>query len=317
MSALRPHSMFGLILLVVVICGGETSVLSQPSFNKIADLPAIVSNVQGSMIEGTGPEQALYGTSAWGGGTCGCGTVHRIDRFGVVSTVHAFSGVDGSFPNAPLVPDGTGGFLGTTRYGGAFGAGVIYRIAPDGQYTLLRSLNNKANPREGANPFASLVRVDDKFIGATGVGGSFGHGTIFSMALDGTFTVLYHLNDARGDGRYPIGTLVYAHGRLFGITSSGGRFGNATLFSFDPSSAIYLVEHAFAGFDGSQYPEGRNLRSRMVAASDGQIWGSTCARRPLRQRLDFQFRSGDPYADERLPLGPAQRTALRGRILRG
>jgi len=273
MSAPTSRSAFGLILLVVAFSTWERPALAQASFNKIADLPAIIRNVQGSMVEG--PDQMSYGVSASGGSTCDCGTVHRIDRLGVVHVIYAFGGFDGSFPNAPLTPDGVGGFLGTTRYGGAFGSGVVFRIGPDGRYTVLRSLNNRANAREGANPFAGLVRVGDRFFGVASVGGRTGYGTIFSLSLDGTFAVEYHLDDARGDGRYPIATLVYAHQRLFGTTSSGGPFGNATLFSFDPSTRVYAIEWAFAGFNGSHYPEGRNLRSRMVTASDGNLWGST------------------------------------------
>src|SRR5688572_11979481 len=54
----------GLVSSLIVIGGWERPVLSQPLVAKIADLPAIINGVQGSLLEG--PNNVLYGTSASG-----------------------------------------------------------------------------------------------------------------------------------------------------------------------------------------------------------------------------------------------------------
>src|ERR1035441_8956445 len=61
-------------------------------------------------LDGCGPEAGLlqatdgnfYGT-AGGGGANGCGTVFRITSSGILSTVHNFTGSDGSYPRDGLI----------------------------------------------------------------------------------------------------------------------------------------------------------------------------------------------------------------------
>lgn len=86
-------------------------------------------------IDGSG---VLYGTTqgiaAWanqGSGAGGLGTVWKFDpRTGVLTTLHRFSGADGQNPTAGVVRDATGTLYGTTPYGGTYGKGVMFRIAP-------------------------------------------------------------------------------------------------------------------------------------------------------------------------------------------
>jgi uncharacterized repeat protein (TIGR03803 family) len=275
MSARALRLALGVMSLLGVAQLHESAVLSEALFQTIANIPAsVASSVQGGLV--TGPDGALYGASAAGGGACNCGTVLRIDRNGVITVIHAFTNADGAYPNVPLVVDDAGNFLGTTRYGGALGGGVIFKITPNGQFTLLHSLDNRPARREGVNPYSGLVRFSDgRFFTATGLGGFFGYGTILSVTPEGVVTVEYALNDLLRDGRYPIGSLVEVNRQLIGTNSSGGSSNNGVLFSFDPSNRAYVVRHAFAGFDGSKYPEGRNVRPRLLLAPDGRVWGTT------------------------------------------
>jgi uncharacterized repeat protein (TIGR03803 family) len=79
----------------------------------------------------------LYGTTEFGGqqGSCSrfCGTIFALTpshlRY-VHNVVHFFDGVDGENPAGALVPDGAGGFFGTTAVGGATGNGVVFRLGP-------------------------------------------------------------------------------------------------------------------------------------------------------------------------------------------
>jgi uncharacterized repeat protein (TIGR03803 family) len=70
----------------------------------------------------------LYGTT-YGGGRFNWGTVFKIDSTGKESILHSFTaGSDGASPVAGLVQDGAGNLYGTTKYGGAYGAGTVFEL---------------------------------------------------------------------------------------------------------------------------------------------------------------------------------------------
>jgi uncharacterized repeat protein (TIGR03803 family) len=76
----------------------------------------------------------LYGTTEQGG-TLGYGTVFKLARGSGgqwnQSVLHSFAGgMDGAYPVAGVVQDGRGRLCGTTQYGGAQNAGVVYTIQP-------------------------------------------------------------------------------------------------------------------------------------------------------------------------------------------
>jgi uncharacterized repeat protein (TIGR03803 family) len=79
-------------------------------------------------------QDALYGTTQYGGGTgCngnGCGTVFRVDAVTGAETVLAPvpGGSSGSYPFAPLLNRG-GALYGTTLGGGAFSCGTVFKVA--------------------------------------------------------------------------------------------------------------------------------------------------------------------------------------------
>ena len=97
-----------------------------------------------------GPDGNFYGTTETGGdAVCQCGTVFMMTPAGIVTILHAFAGgqSDGSRPRTPLVLGSDGNFYGTTEYGGCLslcgpfviGPGTVFRITPDGGFTLLHA----------------------------------------------------------------------------------------------------------------------------------------------------------------------------------
>jgi uncharacterized repeat protein (TIGR03803 family) len=88
---------------------------------------------------GRNPYQALvrdaagnmYGTTYLGAST-GAGAVFKLDNHGRFTTLHVFGTVngDGLNPSATVVMDASGNLYGTTRWGGAFNDGVIYKLTP-------------------------------------------------------------------------------------------------------------------------------------------------------------------------------------------
>jgi uncharacterized repeat protein (TIGR03803 family) len=53
------------------------------------------------------------------------------------TVLHAFTGLsDGAFPSASLVRDNAGDLYGTTEGGGAYGHGVVFKLAAPGATTI-------------------------------------------------------------------------------------------------------------------------------------------------------------------------------------
>jgi len=72
----------------------------------------------------------LYGTTDLGG-LYGWGTVFRLDPAGNETVLHSFTnGEDGAVPLGGLIRDAQGGLYGTTYYGGAYGAGTVFKLTP-------------------------------------------------------------------------------------------------------------------------------------------------------------------------------------------
>jgi uncharacterized repeat protein (TIGR03803 family) len=82
----------------------------------------------------------LYGTTYQGGnkGNCyggffysGCGTAFEISPSGLETQLHIFTGRDGVYPlGNSLIRDAAGKLYGTTQGGGAYGAGVVFKLTP-------------------------------------------------------------------------------------------------------------------------------------------------------------------------------------------
>lgn len=72
----------------------------------------------------------FYGITNYGGSGSGAnvGTIFELTTDGIFTTVHNFTGSDGSGPNPPLVQAPDGSFYGTTSGGGGFGTyGTIFK----------------------------------------------------------------------------------------------------------------------------------------------------------------------------------------------
>jgi uncharacterized repeat protein (TIGR03803 family) len=196
----------------------------------------------------------FYGTTSQGGDNTadcelGCGTVFRITASGMLETVHSFcseSGcADGRSPIAGLIQATDGNLYGTTFLGGASGGGTVFRITPSGTLTTLYSFCSQSDCRDGSAPQAGLVQATDgNLYGTTVEGGAFGKGTVFSISLSGTLTMLYSFCSQSGcpDGNFPEAALVQdTNGILYGTTGAGGGASDAgTVFSINMGIASFV-----------------------------------------------------------------------------
>ena len=135
----------------------------------------------GSKLAAT--SHGIYGISK--GFTDNKGFLYRIknDMSGV-DVLYNFQDATGSRSEGKVVEGSDGYLYGAGRDGGAFNAGVLYKIKPDGtQYTIIHNFKTT----DGSYPVTGLVTNGSGVLyGTTRLGGMNGKGVIFRINEDGT-----------------------------------------------------------------------------------------------------------------------------------
>jgi len=215
-----------------------------------------------------GSDGNFYGTTSGGGtpsGFCpsGCGTVYKMTPAGVLTTLYSFCQQnycpDGTSPEGNLAEGTDGNFYGTAFGGGLYKTGTIFKITPNGHFTLLYTLeatypqfigglmlatngnffgateNNlyeitpqgvySVLPNPGNVPLPPIQGNDGNFYGITQDGGNSRDGNIFEMPLDGsTYSNLYSFTGYPTDGSHPYsGLMQHTNGIFYGVTFAGGN----------------------------------------------------------------------------------------------
>ena len=215
--------------------------------------------------EGDTPHGALLlvGNNFWGmtrgGGPGGGGSVfffplqfaNGVPQPGPITVVHYFTGHvgDGYQPEhgtlTAVTQNGHVVLYGLTKLGGT-GDGVILQVDVTTQrYNTFYQFHGTA---DGRNPYGSL-RYDAAsgyLYGTTSAGGKFGLGTVFrirpsAFGAPGKIDTIYQFSGTGGDGAKPIDGVIFADGRLYGVTVYGGtsqassdgskHTGDGTIFS--------------------------------------------------------------------------------------
>ena len=117
-----------------------------------------------------------------GGRPDGDGGVFRIGPHGGV-TATPFNGEDGDTPTSGVLIDARRAVLyGTTPMGGAASLGVIYKIVPPSQESVLHSFCSLDGCADGGSPEGSLIedRLGNLY-GATTGGGAYNEGVVFEI----------------------------------------------------------------------------------------------------------------------------------------
>jgi uncharacterized repeat protein (TIGR03803 family) len=226
----------------------------------------------------------LYGTTLDGG--TGDGTVFKIDSTGKETVLFAFDApVSGSSPDSPLIQDQAGNLYGVVQTGGPGGVGVVYKLSPQGEQTILHAFQNQAEAP--AVPTGGLF-MDNRgnlfgttFSGGRGSGPNcpLGCGTIYRIDLAGNFRVLHEFAGAI-EGSEPFGPLVAdAGGNLYGVARVGGNLscpdpdlpgdGCGTVFRLSRNGKLTVLHIFQGGMDGSIPQSGLTLDAA------GNLYGVT------------------------------------------
>jgi uncharacterized repeat protein (TIGR03803 family) len=203
-----------------------------------------------------------------------------------VTTLASFNGPNGSGPFASVAQATDGNFYGTTTEGGPYGSaayGVLYRITPAGNLTVIYNFCSQPNCADGWDPTSvPILGQDGNLYGVTAQGGSTaagsaGSGTIYKMTLGGKITTLYSFCATLPctDGQSPTGLVQASDGTFYGTTSvvpnSNGGFGG-TVFSLSPKGNFKLL-YSFCSLancadgDFPFYPP--------ILDNDGNLYGAT------------------------------------------
>jgi len=124
----------------------------------------------------------LYGTAV-----NGASVVFKLDTASKYTVLYTFKGgTDGTLPDAGVIRDSAGNLYGTTFAGGGtgcgdIGCGVVYKLDPSGQETVLHTFTG--DPADGDNTEAGVLRDSvGNLYGTSPNGGTAGGGVLYKLA---------------------------------------------------------------------------------------------------------------------------------------
>jgi uncharacterized repeat protein (TIGR03803 family) len=196
-----------------------------------------------------GPSGDLYGATN-DGGPANAGVVYKVDSAGNETVLYAFAGgADGATPNgtARVAVDATGNVYGATVHGGISDEGVVYKVDPSGNETVLHTFTGDAY---GGFPVGVVLDSAGNLYGTASFGGAASQtglqeGVVFKLDPAGIETLLYSFTGLSDGGVPEAAVTLDAAGNLYGTTAQGG-LGAGVVYEIDASGG-YRVLHAFTG----------------------------------------------------------------------
>ena len=194
--------------------------------------------------------------------------------------VRQLAGTGATDPQSPLIQDPDGSFYGTTTTGGSGdcdpqggfpGCGTIYRLAPNGDVTVLHEFQ----VGEGRPSIHPLLRASDgNLYGTTYQAGEppCPCGTVYRLDPEGNFDTIHTFEGL--DGIHPSSALIEpVAGDLWGTTAAGGSgtecsIGCGTVYRMHFDGGFTTMHELDEAND-----EGSNPTGNLVLANDGDLYG--------------------------------------------
>jgi uncharacterized repeat protein (TIGR03803 family) len=208
----------------------------------------------------------FYGATV-NGGTSDAGVVFKLDASGNEKVLYTFTGgADGANPYGGVVRDATGNLYGVTGYGGGDDMGVVFKVDPNGQETVLHSFTGG---NDGAYPNPVTIDSAGNLYGTTTDGGSSGAGVVFKIDKSGHETVLYTFSGGNDGGFSSAGVIRDSAGNLYGTTGGGGSSGAGVVFKVSKSGHETVLYPFSGGNDGA------SPLAALTCDSEGNLYGTT------------------------------------------
>jgi len=230
-----------------------------------------------------GTDGNFYGTAEYGGPNSWYGTIFKITKRAILTTLYSWTPNDNSeFPEAAPIEGNDGNFYGTTAGGG--GNSSAYKITPSGTFTTFGLL-----PGGSGSPL--LQATDGNFYG------SLEPGTVFKMTPEGILTIVYQFDGVHG--LYPNGPVIQgSDGNFYGTTGAGGSNNECTngcgvAFKLTPQGVITVLHN----FGDPNYPnDGTGPSAGLAQATDGNFYGTTYSGGTAYNGVIFQITPDGAYS---------------------
>jgi RHS repeat-associated protein len=168
--------------------------------------------------------------------------LYRMTPAGKVTVLHNFAGGanDGSEGASHLIQASDGNMYGVTHLGGAYGAGVVFRLGLDGSYQKFFDIGG---PVHGRAPHALIQASDGNLWGTTERPNQSGTGgVVYTITTAGVLVQSTPLTLATGDES--VAALVQGgDGRLYGTASESGTQPNGSA----AGGTVFVVDAGLPG----------------------------------------------------------------------
>ena len=210
----------------------------------------------------------LYGMT-YKGGAYASGVVFKLTPSGAYSVLHTFTGgTDGAKPDPTLYEDQAGNIYGAASEGGSNLAGVVFKIAASGKFSVLYTFSGG---NDGATPSGIVMDASGTIYGATTFGGTNSAGVIFKLTSRGKESVLHTFTGASDGARPSAGIALDASGNVDDAAVTGGVDKAGTVFRVSPKGNFKLLYTFTGGTDGAE-PSGG-----VVLDGAGNLYGPAYA----------------------------------------
>ena len=197
--------------------------------------------------------------------------------------LHQFDGSQNELPAGGLLLASDGNLYGTTIRGGANNLGTLFRLTPEGVYTVLLNFTGATGYNGSPTLFGlgALVQGEDgDLYGVMSQGGKNNAGSIFRITTAGS--LIWDTSLTSDTAGTKSGLTFGADGNLYGVSNSGGANGKGSIFSVTTAGALSLKY----SFDTTH---GYSPLGALALAADGSLYGLTTSGGQSKHGGLFQY----------------------------